>query len=142
MKQLTGQFALCDRLRQAITPQGELPMTMSSKETAAAAAEVIATMLDNVERLKAAITICDLQLNPGYVFVWPEYWLGVCVKGDQSRACGVDQATITHRADRRVFTNGKGEQASLMPLRRALEGALAHAVKVHADIAARIGNVA
>jgi hypothetical protein len=114
-------------------------MTMSSKD---AAAEVIATMLDNVERLKAAITICDQQLNPGFVFVWPEYWLAARVTEGRCQACGVDQATITHRADRRVFTNGKGEQATLMPLRRALEGALEHAIKVHADIAERIGNVA
>jgi hypothetical protein len=119
---------------QALSPARGTHMT----DTKALAADLLATMLNNVEQTKAAIKICDLQTNPGFVFVWPEYWLGVYVTNGKVRAVAIDAATITHRNDRRVFTNGKDEAAVLMPLREALEGALAHVTKVYEDLAGRI----
>jgi hypothetical protein len=112
---------------------------MNATEIKNAAAAVISNMLDNVEELKSAIAVCDLHPNPGYVFVWPEYWLGVYVTGSKTAcyAVGVQRATIVRKEDKRVFTNGKGEQAVLMPTREALEGALAHAIAVHADFTER-----
>ena len=112
---------------------------MNTTELKNAAAEVIATMLDNVEDLRSALDAAKIIREPGYVFVWPEYWLGVYVTASKTacQAVSVHRATITHKADHRVFTNGKGEQAKLMPLREALEGALAHAIAVHADFAER-----
>jgi hypothetical protein len=115
---------------------------MNATEIQTAAAEVISAMIANVNDLENALVIAKMQRAPGFVFVWPQYWLGAKVTYDQCRAVGVHQATITHKADKRVFTNGKGEKAVLMNVREALEGALAHAVKVHADFAERASKTA
>ena len=116
--------------------------TMTKTELTAAAAEVLATFANNVEALKTAIAVCDLQPNPGHVFVWPQYWLGVYVTASKTgcQAVAMNRATIVRKEDKRVFTNGHGEKAVLMPTREALEGALAHALKVQADMAERISK--
>ena len=101
---------------------------MTKTELTAAAAAVLSTFADNVASLKAAIEVAKLQPAPGYVFVWPQYWLGVYVTASKT-AC---QAVAMNRA------NGHGEKAVLMPLREALDGALAHALAVQADMAERI----
>jgi hypothetical protein len=112
---------------------------MNTTEIQNAAAAVLSNMLDSIDSLKAAVEVAKIQPAPGYVFVWPEYWLGVYVTASKAtcQAVSVNRATITHKADKRVFTNGKGEQAVLMDVREALDGALAHAIAVHADFAER-----
>jgi hypothetical protein len=118
--------------------------TMTKTELTAAAAQIISTMNDNVASLKAAIEVAKLQPAPGFVFVWPQYWLGVYVTASKAacQAVAMNRATVTHKGDRRVFTNGHGEKAVLMPLREALDGALAHALAVQADMAERISKTA
>jgi hypothetical protein len=115
---------------------------MNTTDTKNAAAEILTSFANNITDLKAAIEIAKIQRAPGYVFVWPEYWLGVAASGTKSQAVGIHRATITHKADKRVFTNGKGEQAVLMDVREALEGALAHALQVLADMNERLGMLA
>jgi hypothetical protein len=107
-------------------------------EQLAAIAEVTETFNSNIEALKAAIEIAKMQPAPGFVFVWPKYWLGVLVDGERSQAVRIDRATITHKADRRVFTNGAGVKAVLMPTLEALEGALAHSTATWAELQANI----
>lgn len=112
-------------------------MTTEPKpDTAALAAELIATFANNVHDLEKALEIAKIQLSPGYVFVWPQYWLGVAFTDNGLvRGTGVAGATITHGKDRRVITNGHGDKAILMPVREALEGALAHAVQIRDQFA-------
>ena len=112
-------------------------------DAAAAATEILTSLTLNVEELEKALQIAKQQINPGYVFVWPEYWLGVrLVAGGKVNGCRLDQGFVTHRADRRVFTNGHGVQAVLMPLVRALEGALAHGIEVRTQLTDAISKQA
>jgi len=115
---------------------------MNATEIKNAAADILSTMLSNVETLEKALAVAKTLHEPGYVFVWPTYWLAVRTAKDGMNACSVDKAFITHKADHRIFTNGHGEQAVLMPLVRALEGALTHGIAVHADFAERLAKQA
>jgi hypothetical protein len=116
---------------------------MTKTDTAALAAEMLATLANNVADTKAALEIAKMQPSPGFVFVWPEYWLGILVQKDgRSQAVGVWRATVTHRADKRVFTNGHDKKAVLMPLVEALEGALTHGLAVQADMVERVSKIA
>lgn len=113
---------------------------MNATEIKNAAADILATLANNVASTKRALEIAKIQPTPGFVFVWPEYWLGILVEGDKSRAVGISHATIVRRTDKRAFTNGHGEQAILMNVIEALEGALAHGIAVQADMTARIAK--
>lgn len=86
----------------------------------------VRTFRTAVEAIQAALE-GDLH---GYIHVWPEHWLGVKIDRDDCRAVAVVDATVVSHRDRRVFRNGIGQRASLMPREKALRGALLHAVSI------------
>jgi hypothetical protein len=75
----------------------------------------------NIAELEAALK----QGVKGYIYVWPQYWLGVQVSVDgKPQACRVDHATVCRSNFRAHFTNGRGEAATLMDRQHAIRCAL------------------
>jgi hypothetical protein len=116
---------------------------MTEAEKTKIVSELLSTLHNNVVETKDALRTAKLTRDPGFVWVWPQYWLAVkLLDNGQTRGVGVAHATVTSSYDKRVFTNGKDEAAVLMPLIGALEGALKHGLEVQADMIERMGKQA